>query len=110
MTFLQTTQSERKLVRVQEKGQVTLPSEIREKLRLKKGDLVAVEETQNGILITPQAIIAMEALDRLGAELKKKGLTLEELIESGREIRGQILKEKYGIDPNGKDKKSKKKT
>lgn len=108
MTFLQTSQSEKKLVRVQEKGQVTLPSEVRNKLGLKKGDLVAVEETQNGILITPQAAIAMEALDRIGVELKKKGLTLEEMIESGRKVRGQILKEKYGIDPNG-NKKSKKK-
>lgn len=108
MTFLQTTQSERKLVRVQEKGQVTLPANMREKLGLKKGDLVAVEQTSNGVLITPQQVIAMEALNRIGVELKKKGLTLEELIESGREIRGQILMEKYGIDPDG-NKKSKKK-
>lgn len=105
MTFLQTIQSERKLVRVQERGQVTLPSEIRRNLGLKKGDLVAVVQSSGGVLITPQQVIAMEALDRIGEELKKKGLTLEELIESGREIRGQILKEKYGIDTNGKEKK-----
>lgn len=104
MTFLQITQSERKLVRVQEKGQVTLPAKVREKLGLKKGDLVSVEQTQNGVLITPQATVAMEALDKLGEALKKKGLTLEELIESGREIRGEIVKEKYGLDPNSKAK------
>lgn len=109
MTFLQTTQSERKLVRVQEKGQVTLPAQVREKLGLKKGDLVAVEETDKGILITPQEVVAMAALDRIGAELKKKGLTLEELIESGREIRGEIMKEKYGITPDDKRKKKIKK-
>ena len=38
--------SERRLVRVQEKGQVTLPAELRRKLGLKRGDLVTVTETE----------------------------------------------------------------
>lgn len=97
MTFLQYTQSEKKLVRVQEKGQVTLPSEVRKKLGLKKGDLVAVEQTSDGLLVTPQQAIAMEALDKIGAELRKKGLTLEELIKSGRDIRGAMVEKKYGL-------------
>ena len=97
MTFLQTTMSERKLVRVQEKGQVTLPSEVREKLGLKKGDLVAVMETNEGILISPQQIVATKALDRIGEVLKEKGLSLEALMESGREERGNIIEKKYGI-------------
>lgn len=88
--------AERRLVRVQEKGQVTLPAEIRRKLGLKKGDLVAVTETDDGLLITPQQALANQALDRIGAVLREQGLTLEELIESGREIRGSIIKEKYG--------------
>ncbi len=89
---------ERHLVRVQEKGQVTLPADIRKKLGLKKGDLVAVVETEDGVLITPQESIAMKALDRIGEALRDKGLSLEDLIESGREIRGQIVKQKYGIN------------
>lgn len=94
---------ERKLVRVQEKGQVTLPAEVRRRLGLKKGDLVAVTQTPEGVLITPQEVIAMKALDRLGDILREQGLSLEELIESGREIRGQIVKEKYGIGPDDKE-------
>jgi AbrB family looped-hinge helix DNA binding protein len=90
--------SERKLVRVQEKGQVTLPAELRRRLGLKKGDFVAVTETDEGVLITPQEFITMKALDKLGAMLKEKGITLDELIESGREMRGQIIKEKYGLE------------
>lgn len=102
MTFLQSVYSERKLVRVQQKGQVTLPVEVREKLGLKKGDLVSVEQAFNGILIIPQQVVAMEALDRIGAELTKKGLTLEELIESGREERGKIIERRYGLKSKGK--------
>ncbi len=104
MTFLQTRLPERKLVRVQEKGQVTLPTEVREKLGLKKGDLVAVTETEGGILISPQQVVANRALDKIGEALREKGLSLDELIESGREIRGQMVKEKYGIDPDSKAK------
>jgi len=86
-----------KLVRVQEKGQVTLPADVRRRLGLKKGDLVSVTQTTEGILITPQEVLAMKALDQIGEALRAKGLTLEELIESGREIRGKLIEEEYGI-------------
>ena len=86
-----------KLSRVQARGQVTIPVEIRERLGLKKGDLVAFIETEQGVLINPQEVVAMEALDRIGEALRKRGISLEELIESGREIRGQLLEEEYGI-------------
>ncbi len=87
-----------KLSVVQAKGQVTIPAEIRRKLGLKKGDLVAFIETEQGVLITPQEVIATNALDRIGEALRKRGISLEELIESGREIRGQLLEEEYGIE------------
>ena len=83
---------------VQEKGQVTIPVEVRRKLGLKKGDLVAFVETDQGVLISPQEVVAMDALDKLGKMLKDKGISLEELIASGREIRGEIAREKYDLD------------
>jgi antitoxin PrlF len=86
-----------KLVRMQEKGQVTIPQEIRKKLGLKRGDLVAVMETPEGVFITPQQVVATKALDSIGDILKEKGLSLEEVISSGRELRTDILQEIYGI-------------
>jgi antitoxin PrlF len=71
--------NDRKLVRVQEKGQVTIPTEIRKKLGLKRGDLVAVMETPDGVFITPQQVVASKALDSIGDILKEQGLSLEEL-------------------------------
>lgn len=85
-----------KLSVVQEKGQVTIPAEIRKKLGLKKGDLVAFVETERGVLLSPQEVIASEALDQVGRILREKGLTLEELMESGREIRGKLVEDEYG--------------
>ena len=72
-----------KLVRVQEKGQVTLPADVRRRLGLKKGDLVAIVETDAGVLIAPQEVVATRLLDRIGKALREKGLSLEDLIESG---------------------------
>ena len=86
-----------KLSTVQEKGQVTIPAEIRGKLGLKNGDLVALVETDQGALISPQEVIVTAALDRMGRVLKEKGLSLEQMVESGREIRGTLLKEEYGL-------------
>ena len=91
---------ERKLVRVQEKGQVTIPAELRRRFGLKKGDLVSIEETKLGLLITPQEVVAMKALDRVGKVLREQGLSLDDLIESGREIRGQIAEEQYDTSPD----------
>ena len=89
---------QRKLVRIQEKGQLTLPSAVRRRLGLKKGDLVAVVETPEGVLITPQDVLAATALGRIGDALREKGLSLDELIESARVERARIVKETYGID------------
>ena len=89
-----------KLSMVQEKGQVTIPVEIRRKLGLKKGDRVAFIETEEGVLISPREVVVMHALDQIGAMLREKGITLEEMMESGREIRRELVKEKYGLDPD----------
>jgi AbrB family looped-hinge helix DNA binding protein len=85
--------NDHKFVRMQEKGQVTIPTEIRKKLGLKRGDLVAVMETPEGVFITPQQVVATKALDSIGNILKEQGLSLEELIASGRQARGDIQQE-----------------
>jgi AbrB family looped-hinge helix DNA binding protein len=86
LSFFRVAMNDRKLVRMQEKGQVTIPTEIRKKLGLKRGDLVAVMETPEGVFIAPQQVVAVKAFDRI-----------DELIASGREIRTDLLQETYGI-------------
>jgi AbrB family looped-hinge helix DNA binding protein len=83
---------------IQERGQVTIPAAIRRKLGLKKGDLIAFTETEEGVVITRQEVVALDLLKEIGESLKAKGITLEELLEDGRAIRGDLLKEMYGID------------
>ncbi len=83
---------------IQEKGQVTIPARLRRKMGLKKGDLIAFLETDEGILIARQEVVALDLLKEIGDSLKAKGISLEELLEDGRAIRADLLKEMYGID------------
>jgi len=86
-----------KLATVQKRGQVTIPIELRRRFGIEEGGVVAFVETEEGILISPREVLAMGALDRIGKVLKERGITLEELIESGREVRGRIIEEEYGL-------------
>jgi hypothetical protein len=43
----------------------------------------------------------MDALDRIGKALQKQGITLEELVATGRESRGRMLAEEYGLEADG---------
>ena len=54
-------------VRIQEKGQVTIPYRIRKKLNLKHGDLVVFVETEAGVMVKPASVVAS---DELHAEVK----------------------------------------
>jgi len=61
--------------RVQEKGQVTIPNDIRKRLRLKKGDLVTFVEREDGVIIQPVETAAQELFDRLEKILNERGYT-----------------------------------
>ena len=56
-------------------------------------DFAALRE----IAIEEHAQKVVEDLDEIGRILKEKGLTLEELMESGRELRGELLEKEYGL-------------
>lgn len=81
---------------IQENGQVTLPYEWREKYGLKKGDIVSFVETDQGLMVVPRVALAMELLDEIARELKKAGVTFEQLMEDSEKIRQELYEEKYG--------------
>ncbi|MEO8083250.1 MAG: AbrB/MazE/SpoVT family DNA-binding domain-containing protein [Ardenticatenales bacterium] len=87
----------KQLTAVQAKGQVTIPAAIRRKLGLKTGDLVAFVETDQGVLLSPQGVVGLQSLDAIGQLLREQGVDLEDLITSGRDIRGELIKERYGL-------------
>lgn len=86
------------LSRVQRKGQVTIPQELRKRFGISTGDFVSFQATEQGILIAPQEIVTRSLFGKLGSMLKEEGITLEQLLKDGREIRGEIVEERYGLD------------
>lgn len=79
---------------------MTLPIEFRRRYRLKKDDVVLFKETEDGILVISRETLVMRLLDEIGVEFQQRGVTLEDRIESGREIRQQIYDETYSQDPD----------
>lgn len=84
---------------IQENGQVTLPKELRREYGLRKGDTVVFERTEEGWIVRKDEPDPMKLLDELGKILAARGVTLDDLIASGRDIRGEIVREQYGMEP-----------
>jgi bifunctional DNA-binding transcriptional regulator/antitoxin component of YhaV-PrlF toxin-antitoxin module len=97
MTYPPPSTPTAKLVRVQEKGQVTIPIQTLKKYGIKKGDFVAVVETEQGVLFSPREVVAVDAMKKIGEALRANGVTVENWIETSRDIRGKIIEEKYGL-------------
>jgi len=74
------------------KGQVTIPFEIREKLKLKPGDKVIYQNTKNGIMLKP---VKRNMLSDFGflKTRQKPGVDLEAIRES---IRVKMAKRAQG--------------
>lgn len=79
-----------------EDGYVELPKELRQDYRLRVGDAVVFEQTDEGWLIRPDEEDPMRRLNELGELLTAQGITLDDLIAAGRELRGEIVRKRYG--------------
>ena len=88
---------------VADNGSIELPDWFREKYNIKPGDELGFVETEAGLLVAPRIELINQLLDQIGTDLKAKGITLEDLMERGREIRGDMLREDYGIETGDDD-------
>ncbi len=80
-----------KISRIQKRGQVTIPIEIRQKLHLEEGDLVAFIETKEGIVLSPQEIVPAETGNKVESLRQQKSGTLDELFTFGQRLaQGQL--------------------
>ena len=81
----------------QEHGRIALSIEFLRRYNLKPGEAVVIQETEEGLLITPKQVLVMNLLDELDEGLKAREIRLDELVESGQEIR-EIYDEKYAAE------------
>ncbi len=85
---------------VKENSQGVLASGARRKTGARGGNPVAAMATSEETSETAQEAAVIQALAEIGEALKERGISLEEIIERGRTIRGQLLEEQYGLEPD----------
>ena len=75
------------VTRMREKGQVTIPSGIRESLHLSKDSMLSVVKVGNGILLTPSPSVVESFAAKFSKAAEEKGVSLEDLLRDLRKIR-----------------------
>ena len=89
---------------LRDRRQITLPEELCRELGVGPGDRLEAR-VENGVLnIRPSRQVALDALKAIGDALREAGVTEEEFLESGRQIRTELFREnfpelakKYGV-------------
>ncbi len=77
------------VTRVREKGQVTIPSNIRESLHLSKDSVLSVIRIGDGILLIPRPSEIDAVSSKFSRAAQKKGITLEALLKDLKRTRHQ---------------------
>jgi AbrB family looped-hinge helix DNA binding protein len=90
-------------VRVQEKGQVTIPRDIRRQLKLKKGDLVTFISTENGVIIKTLGSAADDLLVILGKRLNSRGIKIEQVLTRAKTTGSVQLMTEFNLSQEERD-------
>jgi AbrB family looped-hinge helix DNA binding protein len=82
-------------ISVREKRQVTLPASICKELGIEPGDLLDASVNDGTLVIRPARKAALDALKELQRAVKESGVSLEELLEGGRQVRAELAHEMW---------------
>jgi BRCT domain type II-containing protein len=83
--------------RIQENRQGTVPTVVRRASSTTTNKRSPRTSAAGSAVSASDKEKVLRALDEIGEALREQGLTLEDMIERGREIRGQLIEELYGI-------------
>lgn len=75
------------VTRMREKGQVTIPYEIRTSLHLSKDSMLSVTRVGVGILLTPKPSLIGITSSKFARAAKEKGITLGSLLKDLARVR-----------------------
>lgn len=75
------------VTKMREKGQITIPANIRESLHLTRDSVLSVSMVGDGILLTPKPSVFEAVSGKFSQSAEKKGITLEGLLKDLKNIR-----------------------
>ena len=84
------------LVKVWGKGQLTIPASIRKELNLKEETPLTLVKVGNVILMTPKVLQVDALAKKARKEMKKAGLTVDDILDDLDLQRDRYNKDRYG--------------
>ena len=85
-----------KSVKVWGRGQLTIPKELRQALRLDQESQLSVFVVGPCLIFTPKRLVGASLAKEVGRSMKTKGLTLEDLLKDLKDERRRYNREQYG--------------
>ena len=79
------------------KRQITLPKALCDQLGIDTGDYLDLQVQDSILIAKPRKTVALEALREIQAAFQRSGVSEEELQKTGREVREELVRKKYGI-------------
>jgi bifunctional DNA-binding transcriptional regulator/antitoxin component of YhaV-PrlF toxin-antitoxin module len=83
------------VVKLRGRGQLTIPYEYRKELGIGKEDVLNVLKIGDVLILVPKQLAGDEVSRKTEAAMKKKGLTLDNLLKNLREQRKKYSRETY---------------
>jgi AbrB family looped-hinge helix DNA binding protein len=91
-----TTVIERFTIQVRQRGQVTIPSQVRDALAINEGDTLTLVQIGDALLVTPKRLRGPELGEQFVALMEEKDVALADLLQDLSTIREEIFAERYG--------------
>ena len=82
---------------IRPKRQVTLPKDICDQLGIDTGDVLEMTVENSILTARPRKTAALESLKEIQQAFKRSGMDEEEVINTGRRVREEIARERYGV-------------
>lgn len=81
------------------KRQLTLPRDVCEQMGIGPGDVLELSVEGSALVAKPKKAAALEALREIREAFKRSGITEEELQETGRRMRQEVVRQPNAAKP-----------
>jgi antitoxin PrlF len=82
-------------VRLRQRGQITVPREVRDRLNVNEGDTLSLVQVGSVLILAPKRPVVPVLADRIVELMEKDGVTLADLLLGLEEERAAIYQERW---------------
>ncbi|HUS70658.1 MAG TPA: AbrB/MazE/SpoVT family DNA-binding domain-containing protein [Anaerolineae bacterium] len=86
------------VVQVRERGQFTIPAEIRRQMGIEEGDVFSLIQLGDTLVATRKKLVAPEVAGAIEGLMREEGVTLGDLLDGLEKQREAYVREKYGLE------------